>query len=145
MVIFQNESVKTGKKATISRQSLCAGSRSPKMPFIRLLVAIFVYCVFNPWRACTARVILLDLSFRPSVRPSVCQSVTFSAAMRNRTAKKRYTGFSATLTVADKCHPSNFHFVFPFSKFTSHFPFCTSTSQILFILRFHSPLSQPSR
>ena len=35
--------------------------------------------------------------------------------------------FSLKTTVADKCHPSNFHFVFPFSKFTSHFPFCTST------------------
>ena len=30
-------------------------------------------------------------------------------------------------TVADKCYSSNFHFVFPFSKFTFHFPFCTST------------------
>ena len=27
-------------------------------------------------------------------------------------------------TMADKCHPSNFYYVFPFFKFTSHLPFC---------------------
>ena len=54
-------------------------------------------------------------------------------------------------TVADKCHPSNFHFVFfpnsppifhivlPISKFYFFFPFCASIS------RFRSPFSRPSR
>ena len=42
-------------------------------------------------RACAARVTVLVLSFCPSVRPSVCPSVTtFSATMRNKAAKKRY-------------------------------------------------------
>ena len=55
--------------------------------------------VVNPRRACAVRVVVLGLSFRPSVCLSVCQSVclsvclsviTFSATMRNKAAKKRY-------------------------------------------------------
>ena len=114
--------------ARTSRTNLTLGrSRSPTMFNILLVV--------------------LDLSFRPSVRPSVCLSVTFSAATCNKTAKKRYTGFSATLTVADKCHPSNFHFVFPFSKFIPfgasilHYPSLldslTSMARISVLSRLH--------
>ena len=45
----------------------------------------------DPRRACAARVTVLGLSFRLSVRLSVCLSVTtFSATTRNKAAKKRY-------------------------------------------------------
>ena len=47
--------------------------------------------LINPRRACAARVTVLGLSFRLSVRLSVCLSVTtFSATTRNKAAKKRY-------------------------------------------------------
>ena len=52
----------------------------------------------NPRPACTARVIVLGLSFCPSVRLSV---TTFSPTTRNKTAKSDTNGFSATLALFD--------------------------------------------
>ena len=47
--------------------------------------------IVNPRRACAARVTVLGLSFCPSVRLSICLSVTtFYPATRNKTAKERY-------------------------------------------------------
>ena len=66
------------------RGGLRACNNLPQPPKIVVLL-------INPRRACAARVTVLGLSFRLSVRLSVCLSVTtFSPATRNKTAKKRY-------------------------------------------------------
>ena len=51
----------------------------------------------NPRRACAARVTVLGLSVRPSVRLSVCLSVTTLRATRR--PKSDTNGFSATLAL----------------------------------------------
>jgi hypothetical protein len=47
----------------------------------------------NPRRACAARVIVLGLSFRPSV----CAFTSISPATHNKTAKKRFLQVQALL------------------------------------------------
>ena len=44
--------------------------------------------LINPRRACAARVTVLGLSVRPSVRPSV--QYPYSGTTRNKAAKRRY-------------------------------------------------------
>ena len=58
---------------------------------LHLLVMLCSFLIINPRCACAARVTVVVLSFRPSVRLSVCLSVTtFSTATRNKTANQQY-------------------------------------------------------
>ena len=58
---------------------------------LHLLVMLCSFLIINPRYACAARVTVVVLSFRPSVRLSVCLSVTtFSTATRNKTANQQY-------------------------------------------------------